>query len=30
MRDTVIYSLIAAEWPTVKEHLSFSLARNAR
>jgi N-acetyltransferase len=27
MRDTVVYSIIAAEWPTVKQHLSFSLAR---
>jgi RimJ/RimL family protein N-acetyltransferase len=30
MRDTVVYSIVAAEWPTVKEHLSFSLARDAR
>ncbi len=30
MRDTVVYSIIAADWPTVKEHLSFSLARHAR
>jgi RimJ/RimL family protein N-acetyltransferase len=27
MRDTVVYSIIASEWPTVKQHLSFSLER---
>lgn len=27
LRDTVVYSIIAAEWPTVKAHLSFQLAR---
>jgi len=25
LRDTVVYSIIAAEWPTVKAHLSFQL-----
>lgn len=25
LRDTVVYSIIAAEWPTVKQHLSFKL-----
>ena len=25
MRDTVVYSIIANEWPVVKQHLSFSL-----
>ena len=30
MRDTVVYSIIAAEWPAVKEHLSFSLAHRDR
>ncbi|HEY2886173.1 MAG TPA: GNAT family protein [Rhizomicrobium sp.] len=30
MRDTVVYSIIASEWPTVKEHLTFSLARRVR
>jgi RimJ/RimL family protein N-acetyltransferase len=28
LRDTVVYSIIAAEWPTVKQHLSASLARH--
>jgi RimJ/RimL family protein N-acetyltransferase len=27
MRDTVVYSIIAGEWPTVKQHLTFSLNR---
>jgi RimJ/RimL family protein N-acetyltransferase len=27
LRDTVVYSIIAGEWPTVKEHLAFQLAR---
>ncbi|MGN6571642.1 MAG: GNAT family N-acetyltransferase [Pseudolabrys sp.] len=27
LRDTVVYSIIAAEWPAVKQHLTFSLAR---
>lgn len=27
LRDTVVYSIIAAEWPTVKTHLSFQLER---
>jgi RimJ/RimL family protein N-acetyltransferase len=27
LRDTVVYSIIAAEWPTVKGHLSFQLER---
>ncbi|QDL98272.1 GNAT family N-acetyltransferase [Rhodopseudomonas palustris] len=25
LRDTVVYSIIAAEWPTVKAHLSYQL-----
>jgi N-acetyltransferase len=25
LRDTVVYSIIAAEWPTVKAHLTFQL-----
>lgn len=25
LRDTVVYSIIASEWPTVKAHLSFQL-----
>jgi N-acetyltransferase len=25
LRDTVVYSIIAAEWPTVKAHLNFQL-----
>ena len=27
LRDTVVYSIVAAEWPAVKKHLSFSLNR---
>ena len=27
MRDTAVYSIIAGEWPTVKQHLTFSLDR---
>jgi RimJ/RimL family protein N-acetyltransferase len=27
LRDTCVYSIIAAEWPTVKAHLEFQLAR---
>jgi RimJ/RimL family protein N-acetyltransferase len=27
LRDTVVYSIIANEWPTVKQHLTFSLSR---
>jgi len=27
LRDTVVYSIIAGEWPTVKQHLTFSLTR---
>jgi N-acetyltransferase len=26
MRDTVVYSIIAGEWPAVKQHLTFSLS----
>ena len=29
MRDTVVYSIVAPEWPTVKESLAYSLARRA-
>ena len=29
LRDTVVYSIIAGEWPTVKLHLSSSLERHA-
>jgi N-acetyltransferase len=25
LRDTVVYSIVAGEWPTVKQHLAFSL-----
>jgi RimJ/RimL family protein N-acetyltransferase len=28
IRDTVMYSLLAAEWPDVKKHLEFRLRRN--
>jgi N-acetyltransferase len=27
LRDTAVYSITAAEWPTVKSHLSWQLAR---
>jgi N-acetyltransferase len=27
LRDTVVYSIIAAEWPAVKQHLQFKLQR---
>ena len=27
LRDTVVYSIIASEWPTVKQHLTFALER---
>jgi N-acetyltransferase len=27
LRDTVVYSIIASEWPTVKAHLTFQLER---
>ena len=27
LRDTVVYSITAAEWPTVRTHLDFQLAR---
>lgn len=27
LRDTVVYSIIAGEWPTVKQHLTYSLSR---
>ena len=27
LRDTVVYSIIASEWPAVKQHLTFSLNR---
>jgi RimJ/RimL family protein N-acetyltransferase len=30
IRDTVMYSILAAEWPDVKRHLQFRLERNAR
>ena len=30
LRDTVVYSIIAAEWPTVRAHLSFQLTGKAR
>jgi len=30
LRDTVVYSIIAAEWPTVKAHLNFQLNDKAR
>jgi len=30
LRDTAVYSIIAAEWPTVKAHLNFQLTDKAR
>jgi N-acetyltransferase len=30
LRDTVVYSIIAAEWPTVKAHLDYQLNDKAR
>ena len=30
LRDTVVYSIIAGEWPTVKAHLTYQLNENAR
>ncbi len=30
VRDTVIYSIVAAEWPDVKRHLESRLARNRK
>jgi RimJ/RimL family protein N-acetyltransferase len=27
LRDTVVYSIIAGEWPVVKQHLTFTLGR---
>ena len=30
VRDTVIYSILAAEWPDVKRHLALRLARHGR
>lgn len=29
IRDSVMYSILAAEWPDVKRHLEFRLARHA-
>jgi RimJ/RimL family protein N-acetyltransferase len=30
LRDTVVYSILAAEWPTVKAHLNYQLNEKAR
>jgi N-acetyltransferase len=30
VRDTVMYSILASEWPDVKSHLELRLSRNAR
>jgi RimJ/RimL family protein N-acetyltransferase len=30
IRDTVMYSILAAEWPDVKRHLKFRLKRNEK
>ena len=27
LRDTVVFSIIASEWPTVRQHLQFQLER---
>jgi hypothetical protein len=29
LRDTCVYSIVAAEWPAVRTHLEFHLARPA-
>ena len=29
VRDSVLYSILAAEWPDVRRHLEYRLARNA-
>jgi RimJ/RimL family protein N-acetyltransferase len=28
LRDTCVYSIVASEWPTVRAHLTFQLARH--
>jgi RimJ/RimL family protein N-acetyltransferase len=30
VRDSVMYSILTAEWPDVKRHLEFRLARHAK
>jgi len=30
LRDTVVYSITAAEWPTVKAHLTYQMSERAR
>src|SRR4029078_12293154 len=30
LRDTVVYSIIASEWPTVKAHLTYQLSKKPR
>jgi RimJ/RimL family protein N-acetyltransferase len=30
LRDTVVYSIVASEWPTVKAHLTYQLEERAR
>ena len=30
LRDTVVYSIIASEWPTVKAHLTYQLNEKPR
>ena len=30
VRDSVMYSILAAEWPDVRRHLELRLARHAR
>ncbi|MES2602189.1 MAG: GNAT family protein [Pseudomonadota bacterium] len=30
LRDTVVYSIIASEWPTVKAHLTYQMSERAR
>jgi len=30
LRDTVVYSIIASEWPTVKAHLDYQLNEKPR
>jgi hypothetical protein len=30
LRDTVVYSIIASEWPTVRAHLTYQLNEKPR
>jgi RimJ/RimL family protein N-acetyltransferase len=30
LRDTALYSIVAAEWPTIKVHLDFKITESAK